>query len=57
MQIPVVAIAGLMPFVAVHESIHHYSSNADYMGLIPAKLVHKKTTPLKNQLEPEELED
>lgn len=49
-----VPLISLTPAVAIHEAIHSYSSNKDYMGLIPAKLISKKTIPYLARLEPEE---
>lgn len=50
----VIAALSLFPFVGIHEGIHHYSSNQEYMGYIPAKIIHKQMTPNKSRLEIEE---
>lgn len=54
LQIPAAILIPLLPFVLVHESIHYYSSNQDFMGLIPAKIIKKAVTPYKSKLEPAE---
>jgi hypothetical protein len=40
-----ITLAPLIPFIGVHESIHHYSGGKDYLGFIPANLIHKEVTP------------
>ncbi len=47
------AMAPLYPFIAIHESIHHYSGGKNYIGFIPANLVYKETTPHKAKFEGE----
>lgn len=54
LEIPAVVAISLLPFVAIHEGIHHYSSSKDFMGLIPAEIIHKEVTPYKSKLEPRE---
>jgi hypothetical protein len=38
-------------FATVHERLHSDSSNKEYIGLIPARIVNKKTTPHMSNLE------
>ncbi len=42
----------IYPFIAVHESIHSYSSNKEFMGLLPARIVRREKTPGLIALEP-----
>lgn len=51
---PTVVVTGLLPFVAVHESIHHYSSDENFMGMIPSRIINKEVTPYKARLEPKD---
>ena len=46
-----IAALSLLPFVGIHESIHHYSSDQEYRGYIPAKIIHKQIAPNKARLE------
>lgn len=46
-------IALIYPFIAVHEYLHNYSSNKEFMGLIPARIIRKEKTPALARLEPE----
>lgn len=47
-------LLSITPFATMHEMIHYYSANKEYMGFIPAKLIHKEVTPHFSRLEPEE---
>lgn len=47
-------LLSITPFAAIHEGIHYYSADREYMGYIPAKLIKKKVTPYLARLEPEE---
>lgn len=52
--LPMILVAGsLLPFIAIHESIHHYSGSQDYLGFIPVSLIEKRITPAKAKLEGE----
>jgi hypothetical protein len=47
-------LLSVTPFATIHELIHYYSANKEFMGFIPANLINKEVTPHFSRLEPEE---
>lgn len=50
LAVAIIPAISLAPAIAIHEVIHSYSSNEDFMGLIPVKLIRKETIPYMTRL-------